>query len=219
MKRKKNILKYIGKWQTGLPGPAWSWKGWCDMALAAEAEPAGHQPPMLIVAFEVNLVCIIKYILYFLFLLLGNVLPTKVNDSMLIRSSKRKISLHFEEVINWRWLSTFWISMYLLHLSFQSGTDPRGLCVCYLGLWVHRWIGNIYLEGLVFFVCSVTFGSYIISASCSPGVTKNSGKVFDRDISFRTECPRVSHILLNVWQCFCILSSLMMADLGSNLWV
>lgn len=87
-------MKYTGQRQTGLSDPAWSWTGGYGTVPAAGAEPTGHQPPMLMVAVSVNLVYIIKYRLYFMFLLLGNVLHAKVSDSMLMRNSKRKISLH-----------------------------------------------------------------------------------------------------------------------------
>jgi hypothetical protein len=61
------------------------------------AEPAGPGSALvLMVAIGIRLVCIIMYIFYFMFLLwgmfslsrlLGNVIPAKVNDSMMTRNS------------------------------------------------------------------------------------------------------------------------------------
>ena len=57
---------------------------------------------------------------------------------------------------------------------------------------------SVNLEGLMFLVTSIPFDSYKFSTPSSPMSPELREEKFDEDISFRTECFKVSHSLCNV---------------------
>ena len=63
---------------------------------------------------------------------------------------------------------------------------------------VHVSFDHADLGDLDFFVSSIPSGPYTLTASSYIGFSESRGEGFDKDITFKAECSKVSHSLNNI---------------------
>lgn len=71
----------------------------------------------------------------------------------------------------------------------------QSLCLRPRSPWVHTCVTPPVSKDTVSLELPISFGSFILSASCSTQLLKSWGERLDEDIPFRVECSKISHSL------------------------